>query len=110
MLWAPSEKTSSTSPPFVAAARTVPALAALKMLRGRQGARAGRTTRLDPKATLRRHHYMPRAFRYNRPDIQPTDPLTFAGIAALLGTVVVIASWLPARRAARVDPTVALRQ
>ena len=37
------------------------------------------------------------------------DPLTHAGIAALLGAVAVFASWLPARRATRVDPAVALR-
>ncbi len=37
------------------------------------------------------------------------DPLTYAAIAALLGAVAVFASWLPARRATRVDPAVALR-
>jgi predicted permease len=43
-------------------------------------------------------------------EVGPTDPATFLGIALLLTGVVVIASWLPARRAARVDPTIALRQ
>ena len=37
------------------------------------------------------------------------DPLTYAGLALALGLVALFASWLPARRAARVDPAIALR-
>jgi len=39
-----------------------------------------------------------------------TDPLVLGGVVAVLITVAVAASWLPARRASRIDPQVALRQ
>ena len=40
---------------------------------------------------------------------RPTDPATFVGIVLLLGTVAFVAGYLPARRASRINPMVALR-
>ena len=41
--------------------------------------------------------------------VQPTDPLTFAAVPVILALTALAASYLPARRAARVDPMVAMR-
>jgi putative ABC transport system permease protein len=41
--------------------------------------------------------------------VSPTDPMTYAAVSGTLASIALIATYLPARRAARVDPVVALR-
>jgi putative ABC transport system permease protein len=41
--------------------------------------------------------------------VSARDPLTFSGVAALIAAVALLATWIPARRAARVDPMLAIR-
>jgi putative ABC transport system permease protein len=48
-----------------------------------------------------------RSFLY---DVLPGDPATFAGILAVLALAVLAATWIPALRAASVDPSEALRE
>jgi putative ABC transport system permease protein len=42
--------------------------------------------------------------------VRPTDPVVIGGVAFLLATVALVATWLPARRAARVNPAVVLNE
>jgi ABC-type lipoprotein release transport system permease subunit len=42
-------------------------------------------------------------------DVSPTDPIAFGAVALLVGAVALVASYVPARRALRIDPAETLR-
>jgi ABC-type antimicrobial peptide transport system permease subunit len=43
-------------------------------------------------------------------EVQPTDPVTFVGVSLVLALAALIACYLPARKALKVDPLMALRR
>jgi predicted permease len=43
------------------------------------------------------------------PELDPRDPISYGGVLMIIGLVALVASYLPARRAARIDPVAALR-
>jgi predicted permease len=66
------------------------------------------------KRLLASQYFSPRSWQRQMADqlygVSMSDPLTFAVIGALLTAVALVACWLPARKAARVDPLAALRE
>jgi putative ABC transport system permease protein len=42
--------------------------------------------------------------------VQPNDPVVYLAVAVLLGIVALVASYVPARRASKIDPLTAIRQ
>jgi predicted permease len=53
---------------------------------------------------------MTRFFQSMLFDVAPTDPVTFLSVSAILASVALLACYIPAKRATRVDPLVALRE
>jgi putative ABC transport system permease protein len=53
-----------------------------------------------------RESFLPTSMLYG---IKPTDPVTLVAVLLMLGGVVVLASYFPARRTTKVDPMVAIR-
>jgi ABC-type antimicrobial peptide transport system permease subunit len=41
--------------------------------------------------------------------VTPTDAWTYVGVVAFVGIVALLATWIPARRAARIEPAIVLR-
>lgn len=77
----------------------------LRLIVGRGLALAGAGVALGSAGALALTRFM-QGILYN---VAPTDPVAFALVAGSLLTAATLASWLPARRAAHVDPSVALR-
>ena len=75
----------------------------LMLKRGVLVAGAGLLTGLGASLGLTRYI---RSFLF---EVAPTDPVTFAAVALMLGAVALLACFIPARRATRVDPMIALR-
>jgi predicted permease len=76
-----------------------------RLVLGRGMAVAGLGIALGTAASV----VLARTLRASLYGVGPTDPATLAGVAAILAAVSAAACWLPARRAARLDPVVALK-
>ena len=74
--------------------------------RAAPGAGAGRRRRRRRRDRRADHEPAADAMLF---EVQPSDPVTYGGIALVLAGTAVLAAWWPARRAAAVDPVVALR-
>jgi len=70
-----------------------------KLLDGKKGLVVGIAVSLGATRMLRSQLF----------GVQPADPLSYAAVAVLLSLVALAACYIPARRAAAVDPIVALR-
>jgi ABC-type antimicrobial peptide transport system permease subunit len=73
-------------------------------------AQAGRLSVIGVAAGLVAAGLVSRVLRAQLYEIEPTDIRTYVAVGAGLLIVGLLASWLPARRAARIDPMTALRQ
>jgi putative ABC transport system permease protein len=41
--------------------------------------------------------------------VAPNDPITFVGVAVMMAAIGIVACWIPALRAARIDPAITMR-
>ena len=64
----------------------------------------------DPRFTIVAVLALARVLKSLLYGVTPFDPLTLGAVAVLLSLIALLACWLPARRAAAVNPLVALRE
>ncbi len=96
--------TESPQPLLLRPLKQAPAEALTLVARGRAG-------HADTLAAIRREvHALARVMRRLLVGVAPTDPLVLFGAPAVIAAVAVLALYLPARQAGRVDPLVAIRE